>query len=185
MIAAHVVYMARLFIGPSRDLYCVFFFSHLCVVKSVMTPITTMTPVSFPEGLLAPLYMHRADYPAKCCGLHLPLLNCILFISTSPMSQSAWTPGLISRGSAATMWMISCSKCNQMQQMHLSTQHPGKYQSQDADSSSTMALPQNPAVEGNQAADKSTLGILILSYKQLVCSRGQKIRSPRAAFPLL
>lgn len=26
MIAAHVVYMARLFIGPSRDIYCVFFF---------------------------------------------------------------------------------------------------------------------------------------------------------------
>lgn len=132
------------------------FFSHLCVVKSVMTPITTMTPMSFPEGLLALLYMHRAHYPAKCCGLHLPLLNCILFISTSPMSQSAWTPGLISRGSAASTQPIIGSKCNQMQQMHLSTQHPGKCQSQDTDSSSTMALPQNPAVEGNQAADKST-----------------------------
>lgn len=50
-----------------------FSFTSVChQVMTVMTPITSMISMSFSEGLVAPLYMHTANYPAMC-GLHLSL----------------------------------------------------------------------------------------------------------------
>lgn len=61
-----------------------------------MTPITTMTPTSFSEGLVAPLYIHTANYPAVACiclyelhPVYIHFTNVTICLNSPPDLQSA------------------------------------------------------------------------------------------------